>query len=109
MKVLIDESLPQKLRYYLSNHEVVTVRHLGWLSTKNGELIKRAEENGIEVLVTGDQNLQYQQNMAGRQIAFVMLSSNHWLIVKQHLNQIAAAVDSALPGSFREIPCGPFR
>ena len=109
MKVLVDESLPQKLRFWLPNHDVVTVRHLGWLSTKNGELIKRAEELGIDVFVTGDQNLRYQQNTAGRQMAFVMLSSNHWLIVKQHLDRIAAAVDSAVPGSFCEIACGPFR
>ena len=39
MKILLDESLPRKLRYdFEDEHEVRTVRDMGWLGKKNGEL-----------------------------------------------------------------------
>jgi len=37
MKILLDESLPRKLRYdFPEEHEVWTVRDMGWLGKKNG-------------------------------------------------------------------------
>jgi hypothetical protein len=44
---------------------------MGWGGFKNGELLRIAEEAGVEVFVTGDKARSYQQNMAGRQIAIV--------------------------------------
>ena len=39
MKILLDESLPRKLRNdFNEEHEVLTVRDMGWLGKKNGEL-----------------------------------------------------------------------
>jgi len=69
-------------------------------------LLRVAEDSGIEVLVTGDKALTYQQNMAGRQIAVVALSAPNWPIVKKRLVAIAAAVDRAEPGSFQFVDCG---
>ena len=53
MKILLDESLPIKLRddFDLS-HEVWTVRDRGWLGKKNGELLMLIEEEKIELLKT---------------------------------------------------------
>ena len=39
---------------------------MGWGGLKNGELLKAAEDAGIDVFVTGDQALQYQQNIASQ-------------------------------------------
>ena len=64
MKILLDESLPRKLRNdYGSDHEVWTVRDKGWLGKKNGELLKLIANNGFEIFVTVDRNLPYQQNL----------------------------------------------
>jgi hypothetical protein len=38
---------------------------MGWASLKNGELLRAAEENGIDVLLTGDGTLSYEQNLTG--------------------------------------------
>ena len=58
MKILLDESLPRKLRNdFGSDHEVWTVRDKGWLGKKNGELLKLIATNGFEILVTVDRNL----------------------------------------------------
>ncbi len=63
MRILLDESLPRKLRNdFGSDHEVWTVRDKGWLGKKNGELLQLMIKDRFEMFVTIDQNLPYQQN-----------------------------------------------
>jgi predicted nuclease of predicted toxin-antitoxin system len=64
MRILLDESLPRRLEQELSGHEVQTVQSRGWAGLKNGELLRLASAE-FQALLTGDQNLEYQQNMAG--------------------------------------------
>ena len=111
MRVLLDHNLPHKLRTNLGTlgkHEIVTSSNMRLGDLKNGELLRAAEESGIEVFVTGDQSLVYEQNLTEPQLAIVALSTNNWPIVKNHLPQILAAIDSALPGSFQAVECGTF-
>lgn len=68
--VLLDENLPQPLRLRLPEFDVSTVGFLGWSGVQNGDLILRAEGQ-FDVLVTGDENLRYQQNLVERKIAIV--------------------------------------
>jgi hypothetical protein len=75
VKVLLDENLDHALRKLLGLHEVFTVTFMGWTGLKNGELLRAAEEMGIEVLVTGDRTLNYEQNLAGRRLAIAVLSA----------------------------------
>lgn len=64
MKILLDESLPRKLKNsFKEDHEVWTVRDKGWLSKKNGVLLKLMIDDGFHLFVTADRNLQYQQNL----------------------------------------------
>jgi hypothetical protein len=108
VKVLLDENLPHRLRKNSGNHEVFTVSYQGWAGLKNGELLRTAEENGIEVFITGDQTLYYEQNLSERRIAVIVLSSIDWHILKESLPQIIAAIDNAAPGSFHALDCGMF-
>jgi PIN like domain len=108
VKVLFDENLPHLLRNNLSDHDVFTVRYKGWAGLKNGELLKTAEDEGFEVFITGDQTISYEQNLASRRFAIVVLSSIDWHILKNHLLSIIAAIDSALPGTFQAVDCGSF-
>ena len=62
MRILLDESLPRKLSQELTGHEVRTVQRLGWAGLKNGELLHRASGK-FDILITGDQNLEYQQTL----------------------------------------------
>lgn len=74
MKILLDESLPRKLRYdFGEGHEVHTVRDKGWLEKKNGELLKLMTDNEFELFVTVDQNLRYQQNLSEIALTIVVL------------------------------------
>ena len=64
MRILLDESLPRKLRNdFGKGYEVWTVRDKGWLGKKNGELLKLMEVNGFTIFVTVDRNLPYQHNL----------------------------------------------
>jgi predicted nuclease of predicted toxin-antitoxin system len=108
VKVLLDENLPNQLRRHLAKHETATVVYMGWGGWKNGALLAAAEEAGFDVLVTGDLSLEYQQNMFGREIAVVSLSTHNWRIVRHHVQRIAAAVDQARSGSLVRVECGRF-
>ena len=72
MRILIDECLPKKLKQELTEYTVFTVQEKGWSSMKNGELLKRAE-NEFDVWVTADQNIESQQNLNRYDIAVVVL------------------------------------
>ena len=74
MFVLFDNGTPRTLARYLIDHHAVTeARARGWEQLENGELLTVAEAAGFEVLVTTDKNLRYQQNLAGRKLAIVVL------------------------------------
>jgi predicted nuclease of predicted toxin-antitoxin system len=103
VKVLLDENLDHNLRKYLTGHEVVTVRFMGWSGLKNGELLQEAENNGVEVLITGDRSLSAEQNLIGRQLAIVSLSAIQLPIIKENLTKVIAAIDNATPGSIQEV------
>jgi len=72
VRILLDESLPRPLGAALAGHEVSTVRDQGWTSLTNGALLRQAAVT-FDVLVTADQNLEFQQNLKALPIAVVVL------------------------------------
>jgi hypothetical protein len=109
MRVLLDEDLPHKLRLNLVHNDVSTVAYLRWNGLRNGELLGAAESAGFEIFVTGDQNLQYQQNLIERRIGIVVLSAQDWPTLESNLPAISAAVNRAFPGSFQFVECVKLR
>ena len=77
---------------------------MGWEQLSNGDLLRVAEEEAFDLLLTTDQRIRYQQNLTGRKIAIVVLSgSTKWSRVRLHGERIAATVDAATPGSYTEV------
>jgi hypothetical protein len=110
MKIIPDESAPQKLRLLIDGrHVVVTTWFQGWSGLKNGALLTAAEEAGFDLFITADQELSYQQNLAGRRIALLVWSKNNWSVVKQQMGEITAAIDAVFPGSFVFVDIGQGR
>jgi hypothetical protein len=72
MRVLLDESLPRPLGRLLTGHDVRTVVQEGWTSFENGQLLRASAER-FDVLVTADQNLEFQQNATTLPIAVIVL------------------------------------
>ena len=66
-------------RSLIDHHTVTEARARGWQELENGELLNVAEAAGFEVLVTTDKNLSYQQNLAARRIAVIVLGNSRKL------------------------------
>ena len=64
MRVLFDQGTPVPLRQFLASHTVTTVYEQGWSTTRNGDLLRLADQQMFEVFLTTDHNLKYQQNLA---------------------------------------------
>ena len=124
MRVLFDQGTPVPLRDHLSQHTVDTAFERGWSELVNGELLDTAEREGYHLLITTDRNLKFQQNLANRQLAIVVLLSTSWPRMQLRIEDIRTAVDgqdraitsrwssdlvATLCGSVlrRELPCGP--
>ena len=103
MRVLFDHVTPRGVARFLPGHTVTRAKDRGWDALTNGDLLAEAERAGFDVLLTADKNMRYQQNFTGRRIALVVLSTPQWPLVRLHTQRIAAAVDSAMPGSYLEV------
>jgi len=103
MRVLFDKSAPYGLARRLEGHTVSTAEERGWGRLENGALLIAAEEAGFEVFLTADKNLRYQQNLAGRKIALVVLGNSPWPLVQLHIPEILTAVNAVTAGSFVEV------
>ena len=71
-----------------------TVDYQGWKSLINGALLQAAEDSGFNVMVTADQGMHYQQNLKGKHIAIVVLSTPR------------REINAATPGSFAAVDIG---
>ncbi|MEZ5966933.1 MAG: DUF5615 family PIN-like protein [Planctomycetota bacterium] len=72
MRVLVDECVPRRLVAALVGVDVTHVPDAGWAGKQNGELLGLADGK-CDVLVTIDQNLEHQQNLAGRQLGVIVM------------------------------------
>ena len=73
MRLLIDECVDERLRLLFRGHECQTARFANLSGLKNGQLLDAAEAAGFDVVITVDQNIPDQQNLAGRRISLVIL------------------------------------
>jgi hypothetical protein len=103
MRILLENGTPRGVAAGLSGHSVEEARSRGWDTLKNGELLTAAEAAGFDVFLTTDRNIRYQQNLAGRKIAVVVLGKARWKLIKARLGEIAASVAAATPGSMTEV------
>ena len=105
VNILLDECVPRPLRKLLANHTCRTAQEMGWKSVKNGELLTLAEAQ-FDLFITSDQGLAYQENLRGRRIAIVELSTNKLRPIDAAAAQLRDAVEKISPAEFRrlEIP-----
>ena len=99
MLVLFDHSVPAPLRYALKNHVVVEAVERGWEALGNGALLDGA---GFEVFITADKNIRFQQNLAARKIAIVVLGNAQWPVLRRYVDRVVAALNGA-PGTYTEV------
>ena len=74
MKILLDECVTKRLKKYLEEFEVFTVRELELSGIKNGKLMAYCVENKFDILLTIDKNLMHQQNLDKYPVTIVVLN-----------------------------------
>ena len=104
MKILFDQGTPRPLRNFLPEHTVDTSAGRGWSELSNGDLLDIAESEGYELLITTDQNIRHQQNLAARRLAVIVLLSGAWPYARSRVEEIRAAVAEVQRGELREVP-----
>ena len=82
MLILFDQGTPVPLRRSLSNHLVSTA---------------------YELLITTDTNIRYQQNLTGRKIAILVLTTTSWPRIRQVTAEIQSAVAVIKAGDYQEL------
>lgn len=103
MRILFDQGVPVPLRKLLDSVEVRTAWECHWNELSNGDLIRAAEREHFDVLVTTDQNLRYQQNLSDRRIAIIVLRSTSWPRIRCIAEWIAQEILAARAGMYVEI------
>ena len=102
MRVVFDICVPRPLRKHLPGHEIRTAQEMGWDTLQNGDLISAAEPL-FDVLITSDQNLKYQQNLAERKLAIVVLPTNYMPDVLRLASKVTQVLSGIRAGDFIEI------
>ncbi len=97
MRILLDESVPQRLGRLLVGHSFSSVQAEGWASTKNGKLLRLAASR-FDVLLTADKGMEYQQNQEALPMSV--------LVVRAHINRLDAMAQlvPAIVATLQEMP-----
>ncbi|WP_058558337.1 DUF5615 family PIN-like protein [Thiohalocapsa sp. ML1] len=82
MRLLLDESLPRRLREHLPGHRVETAATMGWSGYRNGRLLAVAAAE-LDALISADKNMPHQQNPA---------TSDSRIVVADGRSEIAVVV-----------------
>jgi predicted nuclease of predicted toxin-antitoxin system len=106
MKILLDECLPLDFRHSFPRHEAHSAEWAGLKGKTNGELLRDAELAGYEVLLTVDQGIPHQQNLAGRKLSIILIRSrtNQPEDLLPFLEAILNTMETITPGQIVPIP-----
>lgn len=106
MKLLIDECLPRRVKFLFAEagHECETVRDAGFSGKENGELLALADKD-FDVLVTIDRNIPFQENLAGKRIAILIIraASSDLDDIRPHVPEAIAALKFIKPQQVVEV------
>jgi hypothetical protein len=91
VRILFDQGVPAPLRAHLPGHDI-----------KTGELLSKAERR-FDVLVTTDQKLRREQNLAGRPFGVIVLLTTSWPVLQKKVDEIAKAVAQVQPGQCLDV------
>jgi predicted nuclease of predicted toxin-antitoxin system len=105
VRILLDEQLPRQLARYFVGHDVRTTQEQGWAGLKNGALLAQAREASFEVFVTGDKNLEFQQNLrsSGLFVVVLVAPTNKLEDLLPRLAGALQAIARAIPGGVERV------
>ena len=110
MRVLLDECVNPRVKDAFPQHEVQTVKGMGWGGITNGKLMALAQQS-FDVFVTVDQNLEYQQNLAKLTLGLVVVAvpDNNIKYFRPIFSDLLKAVESVGSGQVIHIISPDFK
>jgi predicted nuclease of predicted toxin-antitoxin system len=104
VKILLDECLPLDFRHSLPDAH--TAQWAGLKGINNGELLRAAEAAGYDVLLTIDQGIPREHDLAGRNLSVILIRSrtNQPEDLMRLLEPILQALMTIQPGQAVVVP-----
>jgi len=96
--------MPLGLLAALPDYRIETAFRRGWGTLKNGDLLAVAEDAGFDAMITADRNIRYRQNLSGRKIAIVELTTSHWETIRDTITLLRDAVTAIAPSGYTTVP-----
>jgi len=105
MKIVIDECLPKRVTQFFEKDSAYTVPQIGLSGSKDTELLKELDKRGIDVFITIDGNIEYQQQFINRTFGTVVIISvsNRFDDLLHLKDKILKAVDTVSKGKIEHI------
>ena len=106
MRVLIDECLNWRLGRALTGHFCTSVQRMGWSGIRNGELLEKMRQERFDVFITGDRNLQFQQNLPTAGVGVVVLRAGSTRLAETLplMSPLRALLPNVKPGTVTFLP-----
>ena len=102
MRILFDHGTPRPLRRFLVGHTVDSCHEKGWAELTNSALLEAAEGEGCDILITTDQGIRHQQNLAARRLAIIVIRAD-WRDVQKRADTIIRTIDEIIPSQLVEV------
>lgn len=104
MRILLDESVPDRLGPLLIGHVATSVQRRAWSGIRNGKLLALAASE-FDVLLTADKGIEYQQNLAALPVAvlIVLARSNRLADLAPAVPRILEALAELQPRTLRKV------
>ena len=105
MMIVIDECLPKRVTQFFEKGSAYTVPQIGLSGSKDTELLKELDKRGIDVFITIDGNIEYQQQFINKTFGTVVIISvsNRFNDLLHLKDKILKAVDTISKGEIEHI------
>lgn len=104
LSILLDHCVPRPLRRELHPYAARHASELGWQVLEDDALLAAAEKQ-FDVLVTTDQNMRHQQNLANYSLGIIVLMarSNRLEDLQPLIPEVLELLETIRPGDLHEL------
>ncbi|HHE05497.1 MAG TPA: hypothetical protein ENK90_00050 [Epsilonproteobacteria bacterium] len=106
MKIIIDECLPKRITQFFDSHEAWTVPQIGLSGSKDKALLDELDKRDIDIFITIDGNIEYQQQFKNRAFGTIVIRSvsNRFSDLLHLKDDLLEAIDQITSGNIIHIP-----
>jgi len=106
MKIIVDECLPKRVTSFFPNEDAYTVAQIGLSGSTDTLLLSELDTKSIDVFITIDGNIEYQQQFKNRVFGTIVIRSvsNRYSDLLHLKDKIVLAASQVKAGEIIHIP-----